>query len=719
VIKGQVSVEYLIIVGILLLALTPIAYFAQEQAQLTTSLKQTQVSLKKIKNAVNVVNSLGPPSQQTLLVQISEMVNGSSTSDKTITFYTSSGSDLWEEADTCIEGGLPENPGYHLITIKALDNGCVSIGAESIFIEPLSLTLLVDLSFSKTHDFMVTNTLSQPVNANVTATGGVASLVDADNVTAGRQIFYDIGSLNAGESKSVTAEFFGDSLGEYSGVLEFMGEDSTVNSSVTVKVVQGVLSVEPIYQIIDADLNEYNEVSIIINNTGEGTLYFVNLTVEPGFVDYIDLMPGGVKDSFRDLGNLSSGIHDYTIRIFGNQTGIKDGNITARALFGQEDNSTLTINVTNPILVDLHPEVVFADWSSPYQITVLNWNGTLKFETSETNNNIDTLGLGGNNILAGTNNNGLVYALNGVDGSQLWNHTLSILGDRLKSNIEIYDGSVFLGGNLKKVYKINASTGVEIWVSSNFAQNSIETLGIGDFNGDSFIDVAVADIGNKQVYAFDGSDGSVLWSATLSSAALIESKILIAEATGDFFDDVFVGTNKKKVYLLNGNDGSEVWVSGSIGANVDYITVGDFNNDGVNDVAGMNDWDEFLYAFYGQNGSQMWSYQTNWENAYVLESKDLNHNGFDDVIFGRDNQNDFTVLHGVNGTLMYVSDNCPIAINHLNFVDLNLDGLIDVVGGLTWDNRIVAWQGINGTLMWTYSADDDVSSNLLAGQVDS
>ncbi|MBR9678510.1 MAG: PQQ-binding-like beta-propeller repeat protein [Nanoarchaeota archaeon] len=721
-IKGQVSVEYLIIVGILLLALTPIAYFAQEQAQLTTSLKQTQVSLKKIKNAVNVVNSLGPPSQQTLLVDIPEMINGTSTSDKTITFYTASGSDLWEEADTCIEGLLPENAGYHLITIKALDNGCVSIGAESIFIEPLSLTLLVDLGFSKTHDFMVTNTLSQPVNTNITATGGVASLVDTDNVTAGRQIFYDIGLLNAGESKSVTAEFFGDSLGEYSGVLEFMGEDSAVNSSVTVKVVQGVLNVEPVYQIINADLSEYNEVSIIINNTGEGTLYFTNLTVEPGFVDYIDLVSGGVKDSFRDLGNLSSGTHEYVIRVFGNQTGIKDGNVTARALFGQEVNASIRVNTTVPFIDYL--EVVFSDWSWPRRVILLHGNnGSVKWESSSLNDYPDTLAIGDlngdglNDVVAGKNDWEIIYAFYGQNGTQMWNYTMTLGDDDLRSNIIIHEGSVFFGGDQKKVYKLNGSTGAETWISSDFAQNNVETIGAGNFNGDSFIDIVVNDNGNKQVYAYNGQDGTILWMTSMSLNAKGESRILIEEVTGDSYDDVFIGTNKNSVYLLNGSDGSEVWISGSVGASVDRIAVGDFNNDGTSDVAAMNDWEHYVYAFYGQNGTQMWIHDSSWENSYILHPVDLNNDGFANLVFGRDNQKSYRALHGINGSTFYDSSQHPVAMNKLDSGDLDLDGHPDLVGGLTWDHRIAAFYGINGSIIWTYSGSEDLNSNIIVGQV--
>ncbi len=385
---------------------------------------------------------------------------------------------------------------------------------------------------------------------------------------------------------------------------------------------------------------------------------------------------------------------------------------------GEEcDGAVSTISETN------YPEVVYADLEWSQRVLALRGNnGIIKWNSSQLSFYADKVAVGDVNldgiadVVAGKIDANKIYALYGQNGTVIWSHTLSVSGDKLKSNIIVDNGKIYLGGKKKKFYAINGSTGSEIWLSSDFPRSNIDSIVIGKFNNDSANDIAITNIGNKEIYAYSGTNGNTIWALSMSNSAKSSSRLLTNDTNADGFDDIFVGTSYDRVYLINGSNGKELWMSSDIGSDADSIAVGDFNHDNIADVAVMADWQNYVYAFNGKNGSLMWQYNANWDNAYALESADLNNDGFFDVIYGDWNNNRYVAVYGNNGTTMYVSSQRSDEIVSMAVYDVNLDGVSDVITA-GWDNKIIAFYGANGSIMWNYTSTENTNSNVVVGDV--
>ena len=370
-----------------------------------------------------------------------------------------------------------------------------------------------------------------------------------------------------------------------------------------------------------------------------------------------------------------------------------------------------------------YPEIIYSDWEWPQRVLVLNGkNGTIKYTSAQLSYYPDRVSSGDLNLdgigdfAAGKTDSSTIYGFNGTNGSIMWTHVLSTSGDGLKSNIIIEDGKVYLAGKKKKLYKLNGANGSEIWKSSDFSKSNIDSIALGKFNSDAYIDIAVTDIDNKDIAAYSGLDGSIIWTHTLSGSAKVTSRLLTGDINNDEYDEIFAGANNNKVYLINGSSGAEIWLSQSIGQDVTYISLGDFNSDAKIDVAAMDDWQNYIYAFYGKNGSLMWQHDANWENAYALESADLNNDSYSDVIYGNADDKKYVALNGKNGTTIYISAQNSDEITSIAISDINLDGIPDIISG-GWDKNITAFYGNNGTKIWTFTSTENTNSNIATGQV--
>jgi VCBS repeat protein/Big-like domain-containing protein/flagellar hook capping protein FlgD len=141
--------------------------------------------------------------------------------------------------------------------------------------------------------------------------------------------------------------------------------------------------------------------------------------------------------------------------------------------------------------------------------------------------------------------------------------------------------------------------------------NTIRGVGVGDFNGDGWDDFVTANrfansnAGNLSIVLNNG-DGTFAAPVTKETGFNQEYTIAIADANNDGIPDIFcgtfTGTYQMIVLLGDGNGGFTVHANANEGGSPWQTVVGDFNKDGIVDVASCNSNTNNIGIFFG-NGT--------------------------------------------------------------------------------------------------------------------
>jgi hypothetical protein len=133
------------------------------------------------------------------------------------------------------------------------------------------------------------------------------------------------------------------------------------------------------------------------------------------------------------------------------------------------------------------------------------------------------------------------------------------------------------------------------------------TLAIGDFNGDGFLDLAVTNFGSNSVTILLGAANKSGNFAVQTPAIAVGTNpvgIAVADCNGDGFADLAVtnsGANSISI-LLGKGDGTfqpQLALTGNIGNSPYPVAVGDFNGDGLPDLAVANYADQSVSIMLG------------------------------------------------------------------------------------------------------------------------
>ena len=125
--KAQVSIEYLFIIGFVTLITIPLlviyfSYSAQSKDIVATS--QALQIARKIVDSAEPVYYLGKPSQTTLKLNFPDGIVSTNLSNREVVFKISTNSgvtDIVEVSSINISGNLPLTEGVHVVTVKAED----------------------------------------------------------------------------------------------------------------------------------------------------------------------------------------------------------------------------------------------------------------------------------------------------------------------------------------------------------------------------------------------------------------------------------------------------------------------------------------------------------------------------------------------------------------------------------------------------------------------
>ena len=125
--RAQAAMEYLSIVGIILVFIIPIwAYLitVEQETASELSLSYSKNAVRQIADASSLVYSQGPPAKISFQIYVPPGVNSISFDNKSVVFNVSLGAvytDVFATSTAAMNGTLPKDEGYYTVEITAID----------------------------------------------------------------------------------------------------------------------------------------------------------------------------------------------------------------------------------------------------------------------------------------------------------------------------------------------------------------------------------------------------------------------------------------------------------------------------------------------------------------------------------------------------------------------------------------------------------------------
>jgi uncharacterized protein (UPF0333 family) len=127
--RGQIAVEYMIILGLLLLFMTPLIYYALASYASSNDVYRAQVLVARMSDSVDIIYTQNQPSQQILTLLFPENIVEVLLVNKTVGVIVTSGdgnTTISLPTKGCVSGYIAPSGGYRRILFRATDN-CVNV----------------------------------------------------------------------------------------------------------------------------------------------------------------------------------------------------------------------------------------------------------------------------------------------------------------------------------------------------------------------------------------------------------------------------------------------------------------------------------------------------------------------------------------------------------------------------------------------------------------
>jgi hypothetical protein len=184
---------------------------------------------------------------------------------------------------------------------------------------------------------------------------------------------------------------------------------------------------------------------------------------------------------------------------------------------------------------------------------------------------------------------------------------------------------------------------------------SPRSVAVGDFNGDSNQDLAVADSGSNNVSILLGDGAGNFRAPTNFLAGNSPWSVAVGDFNGDGNQDLAVGNafdNRVSVFLGDGTGNFTAPTNYTTGFVVQSVAVGDFNGDGKQDLAASNHNNSNVSILLG-DGTGNFSAATNFGTGFFPKSVaigDFNGDGRQDLAIARASNNVSILLGNGEGS---------------------------------------------------------------------
>ena len=131
--RGQAAIEYVILVGTLMIFLIPVVYYSLNESSYRLKLNQVDNAVKRLAKVADVVYALGPGAQDVVAVTIPHGVESSSVANYSVNLKVSALgglSDYGYRTIGNVSGSVPIQPGTYRILVKHLSEGYVNLSVK-------------------------------------------------------------------------------------------------------------------------------------------------------------------------------------------------------------------------------------------------------------------------------------------------------------------------------------------------------------------------------------------------------------------------------------------------------------------------------------------------------------------------------------------------------------------------------------------------------------
>jgi len=213
-------------------------------------------------------------------------------------------------------------------------------------------------------------------------------------------------------------------------------------------------------------------------------------------------------------------------------------------------------------------------------------------------------------------------------------------------------------------------------------------IGVGDFNGDGYPDVAQPHYGQDVIYVSLNNGAGGYLGVTPYTVSLTPNNISVADLNNDSKLDLIVthagGTTALDILLGNGDGTFQTPLTYTTVAQSYSSAVGDFNNDGKLDVAIAGMSSNIVQILIGNGDGSLQapvSYATGGSTPSSVVTGDLDGDGDLDLAVANWDSADVNVLLGVNdGTFVNSGQSISVGTNpyYLVTADFDGDGALDL-----------------------------------------
>jgi len=181
---------------------------------------------------------------------------------------------------------------------------------------------------------------------------------------------------------------------------------------------------------------------------------------------------------------------------------------------------------------------------------------------------------------------------------------------------------------------------------------------IADFNGDLLNDMVVVNRDSNNVTVLLNLGGGTSFTSTNYATGTEPRDVAVGDFNGDLLPDLAVGDHDDRtvsVLLNNGSGGFPGRTTLSVGAQLrpEGVTVGDFNNDGLPDIAAATEGNGVSFASIFTNTGSGFSgpvnAPTNGQESSGIAAADLNGDQFDDLVVANEDSGNISILTNMGG----------------------------------------------------------------------